>query len=153
MVGTGQGAKAGVLIKGGESLEAIHKITHLVFDKTGTLTVGKPTVTDIEVFGKIICTGFISTNEKNIPVKNVDVETTYGYKDNPKWPRSSKFTIITDIDTFEVVSTTIKSINLQRPSEVGLTEINEQVVKFSLNGKEGTGISEYMQSTKTQNNS
>jgi Cu+-exporting ATPase len=47
MVGTGQGAKAGVLIKSGASLEAIHKIDIMVFDKTGTLTVGKPQVIDI----------------------------------------------------------------------------------------------------------
>ncbi|MCP4761978.1 MAG: copper-translocating P-type ATPase, partial [archaeon] len=47
MVGTGVGAKSGILIKGGESLEAIHKVNHMVFDKTGTLTIGKPQVTDI----------------------------------------------------------------------------------------------------------
>jgi Cu+-exporting ATPase len=53
MVGTGQGAKGGVLIKGGESLEAVHKITHIVFDKTGTLTIGRPQVTDIIPFNAI----------------------------------------------------------------------------------------------------
>lgn len=42
MVGTGQGATHGVLIKNAEALEALEKITTLVVDKTGTLTVGKP---------------------------------------------------------------------------------------------------------------
>lgn len=47
MVGTGRGAKAGILIKSGEVLEAARGIKYVVFDKTGTLTIGKPVVTDI----------------------------------------------------------------------------------------------------------
>lgn len=47
MVGVGKGAEFGVLIKGGEPLEAANNIKAIVFDKTGTLTNGKPEVTDI----------------------------------------------------------------------------------------------------------
>ncbi len=47
MVGTGKGAKLGILIKSGEALEIIHKARTIVFDKTGTITSGKPVVTDI----------------------------------------------------------------------------------------------------------
>jgi Cu+-exporting ATPase len=46
IVGTGQGAKQGILIKNAESLELAHRITTIVLDKTGTLTQGQPTVTD-----------------------------------------------------------------------------------------------------------
>ncbi len=47
MVATGKGAEQGILIRGGEPLEAANKINVIVFDKTGTLTKGKPEVTNI----------------------------------------------------------------------------------------------------------
>ncbi|MBI2473065.1 copper-translocating P-type ATPase [Candidatus Uhrbacteria bacterium] len=51
MVSTGKGAQNGILIKGGEPLEAACKVRAIVFDKTGTLTKGKPEVTDVLVIG------------------------------------------------------------------------------------------------------
>ena len=58
MVGTGKGAENGLLIKGGDSLEAISKINTIVFDKTGTLTVGKPKVSIIISEKELSGTGF-----------------------------------------------------------------------------------------------
>jgi Cu+-exporting ATPase len=51
MVGTGQGSRMGILIKGGEPLQKLSKIKTVVFDKTGTLTQGKPVLTDIVPVG------------------------------------------------------------------------------------------------------
>ena len=47
MVGTGLGAQSGILIKGGETLEKVGKLSVVIFDKTGTLTKGEHAVTDI----------------------------------------------------------------------------------------------------------
>ena len=47
MVGTGRGAKLGILIKSAEALENLHSVKYFLTDKTGTLTEGKPRLTDI----------------------------------------------------------------------------------------------------------
>ncbi|HSH36272.1 cation-translocating P-type ATPase [Schnuerera sp.] len=50
VAGIGNGAKHGVLVKGGEIMEKLGKIKVLAFDKTGTLTEGKPKVTHVKAF-------------------------------------------------------------------------------------------------------
>jgi Cu+-exporting ATPase len=47
MVGTGRGAREGVLISNAEALELLEKVDTLVVDKTGTLTEGKPKLTEL----------------------------------------------------------------------------------------------------------
>lgn len=47
MVGTGVGAKNGVLFRSAEAIEHLHNVKAVVLDKTGTITEGKPAVTDI----------------------------------------------------------------------------------------------------------
>lgn len=59
MVGTGRGARMGVLFKNAEALENLHKVDTIVLDKTGTLTTGKPAVTDI-IPGKFTETELLS---------------------------------------------------------------------------------------------
>lgn len=51
MVGTGRGARSGILFKSGAALERSGQITTVVMDKTGTITNGKPVITDIGLLG------------------------------------------------------------------------------------------------------
>lgn len=78
MVGTGKGALAGILIKGGEALETANKITTVVFDKTGTITIGKPVVTDI--IGKspkeILKYAYIAEQSSTHPLAKAILEKT-----------------------------------------------------------------------------
>ena len=51
MVGTGVGAKNGVLCQSAEALENLHNVTSVIMDKTGTVTEGRPVVTDMQTNG------------------------------------------------------------------------------------------------------
>jgi Cu+-exporting ATPase len=51
MVGVGKGAELGILIRSGEVLERVERLTTVVFDKTGTLTRGKPVLTQVIPLG------------------------------------------------------------------------------------------------------
>jgi P-type Cu+ transporter len=53
MVGSGRGARAGVLVKNAEALELMEKINTLVVDKTGTLTEGKPRLVGVTTTGEV----------------------------------------------------------------------------------------------------
>jgi Cu+-exporting ATPase len=52
MVGVGKGAELGILIRSGEVLERVERLTTVVFDKTGTLTQGKPVLTQVVAFAE-----------------------------------------------------------------------------------------------------
>ena len=53
MVGTGEGARMGVLVRNAAALERLEQVNTLIVDKTGTLTEGKPKVTDVIAMGTI----------------------------------------------------------------------------------------------------
>jgi len=61
MVGSGMGAKRGILIRRGEAIQTMKQVKTIVFDKTGTITQGKPEVTNIHTTGKITQSHLLQT--------------------------------------------------------------------------------------------
>ena len=101
----------------------------------------------VEVFGKAIKQGFISTADSQEPIIDLEVETEYGFKGKDSIPKSSTFKITTPTQQFTLISTTWTSLFIERPSERGITVVHEQIARFEMDGKKGYGISEYMMST------
>ena len=103
----------------------------------------------IEVLGKIIQTGFISTKDGNTRIKEVNVTTKT--KEDGKTPVSSTF-VLTDENGNKttIISKTIKSLHLPIAAPRKITEVFEQVAIFTIDGKEGDGISEYLISTQKE---
>ncbi|MBL0385564.1 copper-translocating P-type ATPase [Tumebacillus sp. ITR2] len=68
MAGSGRAAEFGILFKGGEHLEATHKLDTVLVDKTGTVTKGKPELTDVLVSGTLdetVLLRLVASAEKN----------------------------------------------------------------------------------------
>jgi len=106
--------------------------------------------TRVEVFGKAITQGFISTVENQESVTDVEIETEYGFEGNEAVPKKSTFTITTPTRELQIISNTAKSIHIKRPTDSGITEVYEQIVNFEMENKKGYGISEYMKSTRNE---
>lgn len=84
MVGTGLGARNGILIKNGESLEIAQKVDTVVLDKTGTITEGKPVVTDVLLnnIDELELLSFITSVEKRSQHPVADAIVKYSQNKN-----------------------------------------------------------------------
>ena len=127
MVGTGQGAENGILIKGAESLELAHKLQTIVLDKTGTITQGKPTVTDYQSVraksngAELKLLRLVAAVERNSEHPLAEAVVRYAQSNDLNIPESDDFEAVAGSGVQGVVSNRLVQIGTQRwMNELGI---------------------------------
>ncbi|HFJ9445239.1 TPA: heavy metal translocating P-type ATPase [Bacillus tropicus] len=141
MAGSGRSAEYGILFKGGEHLEATHRLDTVILDKTGTVTNGKPVLTDV-----IVADGFheeevlrlVGAAEKNSehPLAEAIVEGIKEKKINI--PSSEKFEAIPGFGIESVVEgkqLLIGTRRLMKKFNIDIEEVSKSMEKLEREGK------------------
>ncbi len=141
IVGTGKGAEKGILIKNGESLEAVHKINSIAFDKTGTLTKGEPEVTDIIPLGELSLNDILfyaGSAEKNSEhplaqaiVRRAALENVQ-LKEPQEFQSISGFGLETKIDGKDVI---LGNPDFLKENNIETAGLTSKLAELSLEGK------------------
>ena len=148
MVGTGCGARMGVLFKNAEALERLHKVNTVVLDKTGTLTIGKPAVTDVipcEVSAEQLLTVAASLEAySEHPFAKAILEKNNGTiihaTDFETLPGQGISAIIDGIRYFGGNRTLMNSIGISVPEYSEFTEAGKTPLYFAGENKQFLGV-------------
>ncbi|NDP21804.1 MAG: heavy metal translocating P-type ATPase [Paludibacter sp.] len=98
MVGTGRGAKLGVLVKDASAIEQMTKVDTLIIDKTGTITEGKPSLKGFKSFGKL------SDDEILMLAASIDANSEHPIADAIVEGAKAKNIKLEKLDNFESVT-------------------------------------------------
>ncbi len=141
MVGSGVGAKNGILFKTAEALEETGKIKVAVFDKTGTITMGNPSVTDVYTVDDISEEHFLRlvySLEKKSEHPLGKAICSYCDEKNIPFEESSEFTVLPGsglsavIGNSKVLGTNVKYMSEAQKADKKFTDIAE---KYAESGK------------------
>uniref|UniRef100_A0A7E4ZYY4 P-type Cu(+) transporter n=1 Tax=Panagrellus redivivus TaxID=6233 RepID=A0A7E4ZYY4_PANRE len=154
MVGTGVGARNGILIKGGEPLEITQKIKTIVFDKTGTITEGRPRVVKIYAtlpqpilsFKSVVAiAGSVESNSEH-PIGSAIVSFSKELLGNTQWATVSNFVVSagsgvsgTVSNLSSILSTSVVS-NLNNLHLIDASELRSGTLKLESNEVEFSPI-------------
>ncbi|WP_407270651.1 heavy metal translocating P-type ATPase [Radiobacillus sp. PE A8.2] len=147
MTGAALGVRNGVVIKDMSGLEVMQRVTTVLFDKTGTITYGKPVVTDIITYhaegeNKLLQWGLSVERESEHPIGKslVDYAETKGIQSLPIERFESKLGmgVKARVDNQYV---SIGNKTLMKEQGVDITDIEDQVEAFQLEGKTAIIIS------------
>ncbi|MES1051917.1 copper-translocating P-type ATPase [Bacillus thuringiensis] len=141
MAGSGRSAEYGILFKGGEHLEATHRLDTVILDKTGTVTNGKPVLTDVIVadgFHKAEILRLVGAAEKNSehPLAEAIVE---GIKEKKiDIPSSETFEAIPGFGIESVVEgkqLLIGTRRLMKKFDINIEEVSKSMEALEREGK------------------
>jgi len=141
MVGTGAGARLGVLIRNADSLERTRSIRTVVFDKTGTITRGKPEVTDVVAlkgYTPPILLASASSLERKSEHPLADAIVRYARNEGIQPGDSDAFQSLTGLGVAGIVDgVPVIAGNLQLMKEyaVGIDVVQRHVARFAAEGK------------------
>ncbi|AAU16779.1 copper-translocating P-type ATPase [Bacillus cereus] len=141
MAGSGRSAEYGILFKGGEHLEATHRLDTVILDKTGTVTNGKPVLTDVIVadgFNEEEILRLVGAAEKNSehPLAEAIVE---GIKEKKiDIPSSETFEAIPGFGIESVVEgkqLLIGTRRLMKKFDINIEEVSKSMEELEREGK------------------
>ncbi len=141
MVGTGAGARLGVLIRNADSLERIQSIRTVVFDKTGTITRGKPEVTDVVVlngYTPAVLLASASALERKSEHPLADAIVRYAQHEEIRPGVADAFQSLTGLGVAGIVDgVPVIAGNLQLMKEyaIAVTGVESDVSRFAAQGK------------------
>ncbi len=141
MVGTGTGARMGVLIRNADSLERTHMMRTIVFDKTGTITEGKPAVTDLVPFNgyspaELLALAVSVERKSEHPL--ADAIVRYGEQEGVRPGESEAFQSLTGLGVAGVVNgrpVIAGNLQLMKDYAVMLGGVESDVERFAAEGK------------------
>ena len=144
MVGSGMGAKRGILIRKGEAIQTMKEIKIVVFDKTGTITKGKPEVTDIyskvkESYLLEVAGSLEKLSEHPIAHAIVSRANLKNYKKVTSFSIVRGKGVVGKIGSKEIV---IGNRALMKDKKVSLNNFESNIEKFELEGKTTMIVSE-----------
>jgi len=141
MVGTGTGARLGVLIRNADSLERTQSIRTVVFDKTGTITRGKPEVTDVVALNghtlpDVLASAFSLERKSEHPL--ADAIVRYVQHEGIQPGNADAFQSLTGLGVAGVVDgvpVIVGNLQLMKEYAIGVDAVQPDVARFADGGK------------------
>jgi P-type Cu+ transporter len=141
LVGTGRGARSGILFRNAEALENARRITLVLLDKTGTVTEGKPRVTErvhVAGMGDEELLGLAAALEKKSAHPLAEAVVAAAGERGRDLPKVDNFDSRTGLGVSGRVGTRrvlVGSARFMESQKIDLSPVSDEIVRFAAEGK------------------